>query len=214
MKKRMMILVKGSSVFGLLQFATINAAFAHHAMDGSTPQTLGQGLLAGLAHPVLGPDHLLFLVIAGCLASLLPGRVCYAVAAVFVAGALLGVIGHIAGVGLSFTEVAIALSVLIGGVLMCHERRWRAQTLGLVLAGSAVFHGYAYAESIVGAETAPMGAYLTGLSVIQFFIIVGLAAVLKLNGAAYLLRRGPAIRYGGAVAAAAGCVFLVRSLAL
>ena len=39
---------------------TASPAFAHHAMGGGVPSTLGQGLLSGFGHPVIGVDHLAF----------------------------------------------------------------------------------------------------------------------------------------------------------
>ena len=53
----------------LILAATGGGAEAHHAMGGTTPQTLAQGLLSGLAHPVIGLDHLAFTVAAGLLAA-------------------------------------------------------------------------------------------------------------------------------------------------
>src|SRR5262244_1869797 len=37
-------------------------AFAHHLMGGRMPSTFVEGLLSGLGHPVIGIDHLAFLV--------------------------------------------------------------------------------------------------------------------------------------------------------
>jgi urease accessory protein len=34
-------------------------------MGGKMPSTFGEGLLSGLGHPVIGPDHLAFLVAVG-----------------------------------------------------------------------------------------------------------------------------------------------------
>jgi urease accessory protein len=53
----------------LILAATGGGAEAHHAMGGTTPQTLAQGLLSGLAHPVIGLDHLAFTLAAGLLAA-------------------------------------------------------------------------------------------------------------------------------------------------
>jgi len=57
-----------------LSFATIalsiaSPALAHHVMGGATPVTFGQGFLSGLAHPVIGLDHLAVVVAVGCLAA-------------------------------------------------------------------------------------------------------------------------------------------------
>ena len=50
---------------GLLLIAS--PAFAHHpfGMGDSNALTAWQGLLSGLGHPLLGPDHLLFLLALG-----------------------------------------------------------------------------------------------------------------------------------------------------
>ena len=45
-------------------------AWAHHVMGGELPQTFLQGLLSGLAHPVIGLDHLAAIVGVGILAAL------------------------------------------------------------------------------------------------------------------------------------------------
>ena len=70
----------------------------------------------------------------------------------------------------------VALSViLIGGVIMSGHRitlAWLAG--GLILAG--IFHGYAYAESIFGAESMPVSGYLIGFCSVQLGI--GVAALL------------------------------------
>lgn len=44
--------------------------WAHHFMEDQLPQTFAQGLLSGLAHPVIGVDHLAFIVAAGFLLAL------------------------------------------------------------------------------------------------------------------------------------------------
>ena len=46
-------------------------ALAHHGIDGRTPTTFAEGLISGLAHPVLGLDHLVFLLAAGLAAGAL-----------------------------------------------------------------------------------------------------------------------------------------------
>ena len=50
------------------------SAYAHHPLGGQTPQTLWHGLLSGLGHPLIGVDHLLFVIAAGLLALRYSGR--------------------------------------------------------------------------------------------------------------------------------------------
>lgn len=44
-------------------------AWAHHAMGGEVPGTFAEGLLSGLAHPVIGLDHLAFILAVGLIAA-------------------------------------------------------------------------------------------------------------------------------------------------
>ena len=43
---------------------------AHHPNGGETPSNFIQGFLSGLGHPVIGIDHLVFVVAIGLLAAL------------------------------------------------------------------------------------------------------------------------------------------------
>ena len=53
----------------LLALASLPAQ-AHHFMDGGMPQNWLEGLLSGLGHPVIGPDHAAFVFAAGFLLAL------------------------------------------------------------------------------------------------------------------------------------------------
>jgi urease accessory protein len=87
-------------------------AFAHpgHGEDGS--------LLAGFVHPSSGIDHLLAMTAVGLFAAHLGGRALWAVPVTFVAVMALGGIFGVAGVSLPFAETAIALSVVVFGLLI------------------------------------------------------------------------------------------------
>ena len=55
-----------------LSLATLLAAtpaLAHHPMGGEVPQTFWHGLLSGFGHPVIGIDHLAFVVAIGLAAE-------------------------------------------------------------------------------------------------------------------------------------------------
>ena len=151
-----------------------SVVWAHHFMEDQLPQTFAQGLLSGLAHPVIGVDHLAFIIATGFLLALVKHGVWGVIA--FTSGSLLGAALHLTGFGLAGGEVMVALSViLIGGVIMSGHRitlAWLAG--GLILAG--IFHGYAYAESIFGAEPMPLSGYLIGFCSVQLGI--GVAALL------------------------------------
>lgn len=140
-------------------------ALAHHAMGGETPKTFLDGLLSGLAHPIIGLDHFAFVVAMGLLAAKQGWSLLFPLS--FLLAALGGTVLHLNLVDLPAVEIAIAGSVLIIGLLL-----WLRKMLPLggaiafgVLAG--LFHGYAYGESIIGAEPSPLAAYLLGFTLIQ-----------------------------------------------
>jgi len=162
-----------SAGIGLLALLNALPAAAHHAIGGRLPANAGEGFLSGLAHPVLGPDHLLFVLAAGGLASLYQRG--WIIPVTFLVGMLPGVALHLSGLSLASNELLVAGSVVLFGLLLTFSRR-----LGLIetaaLAGTAgLFHGYAYAESIVGAEMSPLWSYLLGLVLVQLAIALGTA---------------------------------------
>lgn len=185
-------------------------ALAHHFMDGGLPQTFVQGLLSGLGHPLIGLDHATFIIAAGFLLALVPGGL-WGIAAL-IAGSLTGAALHLFGLNLPGGETGVALSVLLIGVLVMLHQRFALSWLagGLALAG--VLHGHAYAETIFGAEPAPLGAYLLGFSVIQF----GVAAAAWLAHRRLIATReswaAPLATLLGTLAGSIGMAFLYVNL--
>ena len=49
--------------------AAPSQSFAHHVMGGGVPDTLMSGLLSGFGHPIIGIDHLAFIVLVGISAA-------------------------------------------------------------------------------------------------------------------------------------------------
>jgi len=58
-------IVRQVSLALIAMSAGIAPASAHHVMGGATPATFAQGLLSGLGHPVIGLDHLTFVLAVG-----------------------------------------------------------------------------------------------------------------------------------------------------
>jgi urease accessory protein len=144
-------------------------AAAHHPLGGRGPESLFEGLLSGFAHPVIGVDHLAFLLAIGLLAIGHGRR--YLIPAAFVVTALAGTALHVLRFDLLQVELVIALTVVTAGGLVFADRHYRPAALILLGAIGGLFHGYAYGESIVGAEATPLVAYLVGFSLIQYAIM-------------------------------------------
>ena len=163
---------------GVAAGAVSLSASAHHGMDGAMPSTFEQGLVSGLAHPIIGLDHLAFIVAAAWLIAKLPAGVRFGLAAVFVLGSLLGTVLHVNLIDLPGSELLVALSVLVAGVLVWSRKLKAVQFLWVLLPLAGVFHGYAYGESIVGAESSALYAYLLGFALIQWVVMSAIAALL------------------------------------
>ncbi|MCC5984144.1 MAG: HupE/UreJ family protein [Rhodobacteraceae bacterium] len=115
------------------------------------------GLAAGLAHPLLGLDHLVAMLAVGVLAALLGGRARWAVPGSFLTGMLVfGVLGT-GGAESALAEHLIIASIIVLGALMALTLRL---PLAVIAAFAAVFgaaHGYAH-----GSEGSGDGGYLLG----------------------------------------------------
>lgn len=199
----------GLGIPGLM--ALCSPALAHHPMGGRTPGNFVEGLLSGLGHPIIGIDHFAFLLAIGLLA--IGQRHRLLIPAGFVLMTVAGTLAHLAGVNLFSVEALVAASVLVAGGLLLANRHHRAGLLALLGAAAGLFHGYAYGESIVGAESTPLLAYLAGFSLIQY--CVALAATW---GGERLLRKasatvaGKMTRAAGTAVCAVGVVYLGLAL--
>ncbi len=190
----------GALALGSLLLAA--PASAHHAMGGATPSNGWEGLLSGLAHPVIGFDHLAFVVAAGLIAARHRRGVIVPVA--FVAASLVGTGIHVLALNLPAPELLISLSVLLFGALLVARRESLPMSVGLAaLAG--IFHGYAYGESIVAVEATPLAAYLLGLALVQLAIGLSTQGIYRMTA-----RRTPdmTLRWAGVAICCVGIAYL------
>ena len=155
-------------------------ALAHHPMGGAAPSTAWEGMVSGIAHPVIGLDHLAFLVAAGVLAAAMPHRGGVLALVAFLGAGFGGALLHLAGVGIGPVEAVVALSVLVAGAtLASSSARTPPTTLGMLALGFAaagLFHGHAYAEAVIGSGAMPKVAYLLTLAVMQAGIALAVMA--------------------------------------
>lgn len=191
-----------------LPLASAPPAKAHHVMGGEVPGTAWQGLLSGLGHPVIGLDHLAFVLGVGALAHLM-GRVVLLPLA-FVTGTVVGCALHVRGYTLPAPELVIALTVAVAAALVARRAKLPPGSIVALLGVAGAFHGYAYGESIVGAETAPLAAYMIGFGVIQSCVAVGAALALGAVVGRNSLRETRAMRIAGAGLALVAAVALAN----
>jgi urease accessory protein len=180
-------------------------ALAHHPLGGGTPETVAHGVLSGIGHPMLGIDHLAFIV-AMALAAVAMGRLATAPLA-FLAGSMIGVLATYNGIAVPMIELMVAGSAtLIGAIVLSGRKLTMPVAVGL-FAAAGLFHGAAYGGAIVGAESTPLLAYLGGLLVTQYAIALGVGMLARLlwNGAN---AASVSLRASGGVAAGVGFAFL------
>lgn len=171
-------------------------AFAHHLMGGELPRTAWHGLLSGLGHPIIGIDHLAFVVGVGVL-SHLAGRVAL-LPLLFIAGTVLGCFVHVQGYTLPWVEPAIALTLVVAAAAVGTQARAPLGVLAALFVAAGAVHGYAYGESIVGAETQPLAAYIVGFAMIQYGLGLGSGVALRMAVARDYLGETVARRMAGA----------------
>jgi urease accessory protein len=142
----------------LVTLAVAAPAQAHHLMHltrmAPSPLT---GFLSGLAHPILGPDHLLFL----CALSLVGLRQRAPWLVALLASALAGSVAGLLLPGLPLAEAAVALTLVLVGLIWF--QRWPK---GLLLPAIAL-HGYVLSAAVIGWSQGPLVFYGLGLLLSQ-----------------------------------------------
>ena len=159
------------------------AAQAHHLMDinGLTP-TAVNGFLAGLAHPVLGPDHLLFLLALSLVGMKQRGRWMLALLAVGLLGSAAGLVWP----GLPGAEIVLALTLGLEALTLL------GYLPDLWLLPAMALHGYVLSAAVLGWSSTPVGTYLLGLLLSQGLLLL-LALTLLQRTAQGLGRRWRAL---------------------
>lgn len=190
-------------------FAGANTAVAHHVMGGATPTTFMEGFLSGIGHPVIGIDHLAFIIAIGIAAAFVssgPGII-----AGFIAASSLGVLAHVIELNVPLVEMLVAASVIVAGAALAIGLTSARGGWLLLAVIAGLVHGYAFGETVVGAERTVIGAYLIGLAVIQ----AAIAALAMIASHRFLMTadKSPAsLRAAGGALAVLGIVLLVAGL--
>jgi urease accessory protein len=149
------LLVAGLVSIGVGAFSP---AQAHHFADLSQLQPgVLNGLLSGLAHPVLGPDHLLFLLALSLVG--LQRRLSWSLGLLAV-----GLLGSGAGLfwpGLPAAESLVACTLVVEGLVLLHLLP------AFLLLPAMALHGYVLSGPVFGWSAMPVVAYGAGVFLSQ-----------------------------------------------
>jgi urease accessory protein len=163
-------------VAGALALLVAGPALPHHPMEAMhlVPNAF-TGLLSGLAHPLLGPDHLLFLVALALVGLQRSGRWMLTLLAVGLAGTALGLVWP----GLPAAELLVSLTLVVEGLVVLRRLPQ------MLLLPAFAMHGYVLSSTVIGWESTPIATYLLGLLLSQGGLL--LLALVTLRGVAQRL---------------------------
>ena len=180
----------------LLVLATV-PAFAHEQSGQAA------GFLTGLAHPVSGLDHVLAMIAVGLWGAQLGSPAIWMLPVVFPMVMAFGGFLGLLGVPLPGTEVGIALSAILLGLVVAFEAKPPVWVAASLVGFFGVFHGYAHGTELPPGENALL--YSVG-----FVIATGCLHAVGIGiGVAHRWTAGRiALRVAGALVALAGVYFL------
>ena len=142
------------------------------------------GFLHGIAHPVLGPDHLLAMLAVGLWSGFALPRHLWAGAATFLAAMTAGAGLSWAGIAIPMVETWIVASVVLAGLLVATARAGQARALTAVSLGAAC-HGHAHATEVTGSVATYLAGFLlstAGLHLAGLALARGIGAGLLQKG--------------------------------
>ena len=154
--------------------------------------------MAGVEHPLTGPDHMLAMASVGLWGYFLGRPLIYLLPMVFPIMMAIGAGVGMAGVSLPPVELGIALSICVLGALILGAVRAPVPVACAVVGLFALFHGYAHGIELPSAAD-PIGYSLGFVLATGSLHVVGIAI-----GSLAILPRGETMlrALGGAVLAA------------
>ena len=185
------------------------SALAHHPLGGEMSNSIGSAILSGIAHPIIGLDHFAFIIMIGLLAIFQKNRLLLPLT--FIGGELLGALLIVNNIALPFTELLVAASVLLIGVIVAYGRQIARNHMIAIAVGAGTLHGLALGTAVIGAEPTPIIAYLISFSIGQFLIAM-FAGALGMKLWQIKIPTSISARLSGACALGIGATLLIENL--
>jgi urease accessory protein len=161
------------------------------------------GFLTGLKHPVSGLDHVLAMISVGLWGAQLGNPAVWLLPVVFPVVMAFGGFLGLMGVPLPGTEVGIAISAILLGLMVALEARPPLWVAAGLVGFFGVFHGYAHGTELPAGENALL--YSVGFVIATgclHGVGIGLGVTHRWNAGRI------ALRVAGAAVALAGVYFL------
>ena len=151
----------------LLSLLAATPALAHHpfGMPEGSGITAWQGVISGIGHPLLGPDHLLFLLAIALVGLRQPRRWVLPLLALGLGGSLASQLVPLPSALESAAEALVSLTLVLEGlVILGRLPAW-------LLLPAIGLHG-----AVIGAEPAPLLAYGLGLLIGQGLLLLAVTS--------------------------------------
>ena len=147
----------------LLLLSFSKSALAHHpfGMGSSSELSILQGLASGIGHPLLGPDHLLFILAIAFINLRRPTKWILPLLFIGLGGSAFAQIQPLPEFLTPWAESLVSLTLAIEGLIVLSRlnSKWLLPMFSL--------HGYLLGNTIVGAEATPLISYFLGLFLAQ-----------------------------------------------
>lgn len=170
------------------------AASAHPGIGGAS------GFTSGLAHPILGLDHLIAMLAVGLWAGQLGGRARLALPLTFLGVMAAGMALAMVLPALAIGELAVLASLVVLGLLVGLEVRLSTTIAALLVGVFAVFHGHLHGTEVPA--TASGLGYASGVLAMTALLLAGGVALRSVLGRASARAAGLAALIAGGVLAA------------
>lgn len=169
-----------------------------------------EGLIWGIADPVISLNRLAGIVAIGLLAARFGSGVWIGVS--FVIAAFCGQMIHLYQQNLPGQEIAIAICTIAFGIILVRQIQLSWLVIAILGAAAGLFQGYADGESIIGAGIFTVVAYITGVILTQSVIFLCTREVGAIIGCREIQPILPSkIRWAGLAFCGIGIVFLGQS---
>ena len=145
-----------------------NITLAHHFMDNENPSSMLEGLFSGIAHPIIGIDHLIFLIFTSIIAYLAIKKI--TPISIFIVSTIIGSFFSLIHIELPMLELLIIFSILFLGLFFFLYRNFPLNTFIYPFIIFGLMHGNAYGKSIIESPFSAQFSYVMGFIIIQILI--------------------------------------------
>lgn len=199
---------------GILAVALVVAwrmsAHAEATIDEELPTTFAEGFVQGVGLPVISLYHLAAMIGIGILVGIAARGIVPVL--VFGLAAIAGVAIQLSPFEIPADGAFVALTTMVIGVLILLRQPLSPKVASAVFAVAGLAHGYSLGSVMVGADTVPIVAYVSGLLVAQ--TALGVASCAITLGATKWPAQRTALMIAGCLVMVAGGVAAIEAAGL